>query len=38
MAGRSEYLKAMAASVGTLAIMRSDAIMRWIGSEMSVES
>ena len=28
----------MAASVGIFAIMRMEAIMRWCGSEMSVES
>ena len=32
------YLKAIAASVGTFAIMRIDAIMRCCGSLMSVES
>ena len=32
------YLNAMAASVGIFAIIRIDATMRCVGSEMSVES
>jgi hypothetical protein len=33
-----EYLYAIAASVGSLAIMRIDAMLRWTGSEILVES
>jgi hypothetical protein len=33
-----EYLYAIAAIVGILAIIRSEATIRWYGSEMSVLS